>query len=148
MKTFVALIMFSCLRLAPANWTTNLEDAKKMAAVENRFIILNFSGSDWCGPCIRMHKDLFESQVFEEFSGEKLVLVNADFPRLKKHQLSKEQQSINERTADQYNPTGIFPLTLLLKPDGTVIKKWEGLPNLSPEAFTDDIKTAIVNAMQ
>ena len=69
-----------------------------------------------------------------------MVLVKADFPRLKKNQLSKEQQKLNDQLAEKYNQEGIFPLTLLLSPDGKVLKKWEGFPRISPEAFTDEIK--------
>ena len=70
------------------------------------------------------------------------MLVNADFPRLKKNILSKEQQKQNEALADTYNSNGAFPLTLLLNADGKVLKKWDGLPTSSPEEFTNDVKAA------
>jgi len=126
-----------------AGWENDFEQAQKKAVTEHKFILLNFSGSDWCGPCIRLTKDVFESASFATFSSENLVLVNADFPRLKKNQLSKEQQKKNDKLADKYNSQGVFPLTLLLNEKGKIIKSWEGNPGLSTEQFISQIKSTI-----
>ena len=91
-----------------------MDEAKMLAQKEHKHILLNFSGSDWCGPCIRLHKEIFDSEAFQQFAETNLVLVNADFPRLKKNQLSASQQKINDAIADQYNSKGIFPFTVLL----------------------------------
>src|SRR5438874_12727874 len=101
-------------------WLTDFTKAKLEAKESNKFILLNFSGSDWCTPCIRMHKTIFESPAFETYAGKELVLVMADFPRLKKHRLTKVQQKQNDDLAEQYNPSGKFPYTLLLNNDGKV----------------------------
>ena len=121
-------------------WDSDFEDAKKKAEKEHKLILLNFSGSDWCGPCIRLHKEIFETPVFTHYADSNLVLINADFPRLKKNQLSKDQQKKNDKLADKYNPQGIFPYTLLLNAEGKVIKAWEGFPNISAEEFTRQLK--------
>lgn len=126
------------LYLTPA-WHINLSEAQLIAQKEHKFILLNFSGSDWCGPCIRMKKEIFESEVFKQMADTELVLVNADFPRDRKNQLTEEQQKINEATADKYNSKGIFPLTVLLNDNGLVIGTWEGLPNESADIFIKDI---------
>ncbi len=76
-----------------------------------------------------------------------MVLVKADFPRLKKNQLTKEQQKLNDQLADKYNNEGVFPLTILLTPEGNVLKKWEGLPQISTDEFTTEIKL-LENAIQ
>ncbi|MFX5526316.1 thioredoxin family protein, partial [Acinetobacter baumannii] len=81
---------------------------------------------DWCAPCIRMHKDIFDSEIFQQYAQSKLILVRADFPRSKKNQLAKEQQKQNDQLADKYNPNGIFPYTLLLDENGKILKSWEG----------------------
>ena len=137
---FIAAAIVLC---SFTDWHNNLEEAKQAAALQHKYILLNFSGSDWCIPCIKLHKEIFESNAFEAFAGEHLELVNADFPRLKKNQLSKEQQKKNEQLADQYNPQGNFPYTLLLTEEGKVIKSWEGFPNVSPEEFTGQLKTLL-----
>ena len=62
-----------------------------------------------------------------------LVLVNADFPRNKKNQLSADQQKLNDEMADKYNSQGKFPFTLLLNADGKVLETWDGLPEETPE---------------
>src|ERR1700761_5482856 len=99
-------------------WLGNFDDAKVEAAKDHKLILINFSGSDWCGPCIRERKEIFETAAFENFASEHLVLVRADFPRQKKNQLSKEQAKLNEDLADRYNSEGKFPYTLLVDENG------------------------------
>ena len=139
------LILFNGFLFSNVGWETDFNKAQESARTEHKLILINFSGSDWCGPCIRMHKDIFESNSFSQYAGEHLVLVNADFPRLKKHELSKDQQKKNDQLADIYNKDGIFPLTVLLDPNGKVLKEWQGLPPISSEEFTTEIK-AVVDA--
>jgi thioredoxin-related protein len=88
-----------------------------------------------------MHKEIFESDAFTKYSPDNLVLVNADFPRLKKNQLSNEQVKQNETLADQYNPKGRFPFTVLVDGNGKVLKQWDGMPNESSEKFVSEIET-------
>jgi thioredoxin-related protein len=135
-------ILFSTILFLNASWQTDFERAKSQAKTENKFILLNFSGSDWCGPCIRLHKEIFDSEVFTKYADENLVLVNADFPRLKKNILSKEQQKQNDALADKYNSDGAFPFTVLLDADGKIIKKWDGFPSETAAEFTNDVKAA------
>ena len=121
----------------------NFEQALKQAQKENKCILLNFSGSDWCGPCIRMHKEIFENAVFQEYANVHLIYVNADFPRLKKHQLTQELQKENDELAEKYNPTGIFPYTLLLDSSGKVINTWNGFYENGAESFTAEVKNLV-----
>ncbi|HMK25281.1 MAG TPA: thioredoxin family protein [Chitinophagaceae bacterium] len=121
-------------------WEKDFEDAKKKAVTEHKLILLNFSGSDWCGPCIKLYDEIFENIFFKKFADSNLVLINADFPRLKKNQLSKDQQKKNDKLADKYNPQGSFPYTVLLTAEGKVIKAWDGYPNVTAERFTAQIK--------
>lgn len=124
-------------------WHTNLDEAKEIAQKEHKHILLNFSGSDWCGPCIRLHNEIFGTDVFKNMADTQLVLVNADFPRKKKNQLTAMQQSINDKIADQYNSQGKFPYTVLLDANGKVLKDWDGFPNETPEAFTIEVRNGI-----
>jgi len=129
-------------RLLFPGWETDYEHAKETAKQEHRYILLNFSGSDWCGPCIRMHDEIFESAAFKQIAGNELVLLNADFPRLKKNQLPKEQQKQNEQLADLYNTKGNFPLTVLLTADGKLLKEWVGFPESGAEQFVNEVNAA------
>ncbi len=137
---FLMLILFTPLLILPKKWFINFTDAKKTAVEKHQIILLNFSGSDWCGPCIRLRKEIFESTVFKEYTDSNIVLLNTDFPRLKKNKLSKEQTKQNEVLADKYNPKGKFPFTVLLNADGKVLKAYDGFPAISPEEFTNEIK--------
>ncbi len=143
MKLIPFLFLAFFLRDNNPLWLTDFSKAKQEAKEEAKSLLLAFSGSDWCIPCIRMHKTIFESAAFQTFAAKELVLVNADFPRLKKHQLSKEQQAQNDSIAEQYNSSGKFPYTVLLNADGKVIKTWDGYPDESPERFVAEINTAV-----
>jgi thioredoxin-related protein len=136
-----------CLTLAMhslvADWHTNLDQAFQMASQQHKHILLNFSGSDWCGPCIRFRKEVLDHPDFLSMADSSLILVNADFPRMKKNQLSSDQQKINNAAADKYNPQGKFPYTLLVSEDGKVIKTWEGDPGEKPAAFAREIRALI-----
>jgi len=134
------IIIFSLATMSFISWETDFEKAKQTAKEKHQFILLNFSGSDWCGPCIRMKKEVFEDKSFSKMADEKLVLVNADFPRSKKNQLSSQTRKQNELLADKYDPEGKFPFTLLLDPDGRILKTWDGLPDENAGQFIKQIK--------
>lgn len=142
MKLISFLLFGLWLHTAPS-WQTDFVKAKQEAKQTHKYILLNFSGSDWCTPCIRMHKTIFENASFENYAEKDLVLVNADFPRLRKNQLSKEQQKQNDALAEQYNPEGKFPYTLLIDENGKVVKYWEGCPNESANAFVAEVNSKI-----
>lgn len=138
------MILLVCLSaLSFTTWEPDFNEAKQLAKANHKLILLNFSGSDWCSPCIQMKQEVFENQEFSKMADSNLVLVNADFPRKKKHQLPKERQEQNEALADEYNPSGRFPFTLLLDQNGKVIKSWEGYPQESVKAFTRRIKNVV-----
>jgi thioredoxin-related protein len=144
-KLLLLLPLFLSLQYV---WHSNLEEAKHTAQKEHKYILLNFSGSDWCGPCIRMRQEFFESVVFKEMADSELILVNADFPRNKKNQPSATQQKMNDEMADKYNSKGRFPYTLLLDSDGNVLQTWDGFPEESVESFTLDIRNAMYTVRQ
>lgn len=124
-------------------WVLDFSEAKSMAQKDNKHILISFSGSDWCGPCIRTHKEILDQPAFMDYAKDHLVLVRADFPRLKKNQLSPEQLKKNNDLAVKYNPDGDFPLTVLTDADGKVIKVWSGFPGCTPEQFVKQIEDAI-----
>ncbi|RVU24785.1 thioredoxin family protein [Sandaracinomonas limnophila] len=142
MKAFILVLFVSFQVLGGGEgWGNDFAEAQKTAKAENKLILLNFSGSDWCGPCIQLKKEVFESETFKTFAGPKLVLVRADFPRLKKNQLEKSQQAKNDLMAEKYNQDGKFPLTVLINADGKVLHKWEGFqPNISK--FLQEIESS------
>ena len=107
-------------------WTTDFSKAITEASAKNKYILLNFSGSDWCGPCMKLKKEVLDSEDFLKFADTKLILVRADFPRSKKNRLSPELTKHNENLAEKYNKEGKFPLTVLIDGEGNVVKSWDG----------------------
>jgi len=137
MKLFALLFVF----ILPIQWEPKIENAKKTAKEKHELILLNFSGSDWCGPCILMRREYLESDIFTTMAKDNLVLVNADFPRKKKNIPSAETVTQNEALAEKYNKEGNFPLTLLLDADGKIIKSWRGKPESSVQDWAAEIKS-------
>lgn len=135
------LLCFGFLTSSAQNWTSDFNAAQKLAQTSKQNILLNFSGSDWCGPCIRMKKELFGSDGFKNYANKNLILVNADFPRYKKNRLSEEQTKHNEMLAEKYNPKGSFPLTILFNKDGKILKSWVGYPPITTDEFISQLKT-------
>ena len=136
------LAIYLLLALSPSTtWLGDFSQAKTEALQKHKLILINFSGSDWCGPCIRLRKEILESDAFVNYASDHLVLVRADFPRQKKNQLSKEQVKLNEALADKYNADGKFPYTLLVDENGKILKDWDGFPNETPEQFIAQINS-------
>lgn len=133
---FLILISFVS---TPIVWSGNFNETAKDAKASHKLILVNFSGSDWCGPCIRLRNEILESKVFENYASEKLLLVRADFPRQKKNKLPEAQVKLNEALAERYNKDGKFPFTLLLDENGKVLKTWDGFPKENVDQFVKGI---------
>ncbi len=122
MKTLCALLllcfMSATVFAAGDAWKTNLDEAKKIAEKENKVILMDFSGSDWCGWCIKLEKEVFATQAFKDFAKENLVLMLVDFPRRK--QIDPATKTANGSLAKKYNVEG-FPTVILMDSKGNVI---------------------------
>ncbi len=120
------------------NWNFDLEQAKTKAQKEQKDILLVFSGSDWCAPCIKLDQEIWQSEEFKNYAKDKLVLLKADFPKRKNNRLPEEQQQKNNLLAEQYNPNGHFPFVVLLNANGEVVNQL-GYKNLSPAKYIQAI---------
>lgn len=112
------------------NWKTNFEEAKIDALKENKNILLVFSGSDWCGPCVKLDNVVWKSEDFKTEAEKNWVLYKADFPKKKANQLSAELAENNNKLAEKYNKNGSFPLVVLLDKTGKVVGM-TGFKNIS-----------------
>ncbi|OEK00893.1 hypothetical protein BFP97_04930 [Roseivirga sp. 4D4] len=122
MKNLLTVLSLILLPFSDSvDWTFDFEAAKASAATSKKTVLVVFSGSDWCKPCIQLHKELFESDEFKAYAKDNLVLVKADFPYRKKNRLSKEQTKHNEKLASQYNPNGEFPLAVFTGASGKAL---------------------------
>ena len=123
-------------------WKTNFETAKTEAAKQNKNILLVFSGSDWCGPCIKLDRDIWKSAEFMEYAKNNLILERADFPKKKSNQLSPEIRKMNQSLAEKYNKDGMFPLVIVLDKNGKVLGKTAYKKN-SPTEYIALLKSFI-----
>ena len=103
-----------------ASWLTDLNAAKAQAAKEGKTILINFTGSDWCGWCIKLKQEVFSQPEFEAFADQNLVLVEVDYP--KRRPLSPAQQKINAGLASQYRVDG-FPSLVFLNAQGNEVRR-------------------------
>lgn len=78
------------------NWETSYQEALRKSKAENKPILVYFTGSDWCGPCIKLKKELFQTDEFKNFSEDNLILYKADFPR-NKDLVSKDMEKQNNQ---------------------------------------------------
>ncbi len=117
-------------------WLTDFSEAKKIALEKNRNIILVFAGSDWCAPCIKLEKKIWDSDIFKNYANDHFVLLKADFPRKKKNQLSKKLQESNNKLAERYNRNGHFPLIIVINSEGKPLGT-TGYKKLTPQGYID-----------
>lgn len=129
----VLILMMSSFGFAQ-DWKYNFEEAKTEAQSESKNIVIIFSGSDWCAPCMKLERNIWNSEEFKKESAEKWVLVKANFPRKKANQLSEEQTNHNRALAEKFNKEGSFPLVVILSPEGKVLGK-TGFKNVSPAEY-------------
>lgn len=100
------------------DWETNLETALQKAQKENKTVLVNFTGSDWCIWCQRLTNEVFSQSEFEKFAKENLVLVKIDFP--KNIEQSMETKFYNNQLAQRFGIEG-FPTIILLNKNGELI---------------------------
>ena len=116
-------------------WQSNFDEAVDIAQKEDKPIVLVFSGSDWCAPCIRLKKKIFESEEFKSYASSHYVLYNADFPRKKKNQLPQDKLGDNKILAEKYNSKGYFPLVVVLDKNQSVLGKTGFDAKASPQKY-------------
>lgn len=124
MKFLTALTLFCLLSIpvfaADDGWLTNLDAAKKIAEKDNKVILMDFAGSDWCGWCIKLDKEVFSQAAFKDYAKDNLVLMLVDFPRTK--ELPATERAVNEALMEKYGVEG-FPTVILLDSKGRLIAK-------------------------
>lgn len=119
MKTLqtLFLILFSIAggSAQAASWLTDFEAAKAQAAEEGKTVMINFTGSDWCGWCMRLKEEVFSKPEFDSFAAKNLVLVEIDFPKRKP--LPASALKANAALADKLRVAG-YPTLIFFNPQG------------------------------
>ena len=136
MKQLFYLIIFTFSGILQAQqWQDSFDDALTKAADEDKPIVLVFSGSDWCAPCIRLKRHIFDAVEFRTYAVEHYVMYDADFPRKKKNQLPQEKLNVNKSLAEKYNPKGYFPLVVVMDKNQNVLGTTGFVARTSPEKY-------------
>ena len=102
------------------DWTTNLEQAIELAKKENKGVLVNFTGSDWCRWCFKLRDEVFAQNDFKNYADENLVLVVIDFPRSKFQ--TNETKMYNQSIAQQFGVQG-FPTIVIFNNEGVPVAK-------------------------
>ncbi len=106
------------------------------AKEENKSLLIDFTGSDWCGWCIRLNKEVFSKPEFQEYAAKHLIMVELDFPRKKKLPAKLKEQ--NDKLQEEYKIEG-FPTVILLNPRGKEVAR-TGYEEGGPAKYVEHVK--------
>jgi protein disulfide-isomerase len=120
---------------AELDWQTDLPKAQAKAKEEHKLVMLDFTGSDWCGWCIKLNNEVFSKSEFAEYAKKNLVLVEVDFPRYKK--LSESMQKANQALQEKYQIPG-YPTIIVLNGAGEKVGQLGYMPG-GPKAFLAEL---------
>ncbi|MGI8966380.1 MAG: thioredoxin family protein [Limisphaerales bacterium] len=136
--TLGLLLIYSTFQIQAAEltWTTDLVKAQAQAKKENKLVLLDFTGSDWCGWCIKLHKEVFFQPEFVEYAKKNLVPVEVDFPRNKPQ--SAELKKANQTLQEKYSIKG-YPTIIVLDGAGEKVGELSYMKG-GPKAFIAELE--------
>ncbi|MGB3152602.1 MAG: thioredoxin family protein [Maribacter sp.] len=140
-KFLILALLTSCLAFSQ-KWEESYEIAKSKADNSEGALLLVFAGSDWCAPCIKLDRYIFQSSEFIKYAGENLILYKADFTRKKINRLGPEITEFNKSLAEKFNPKGYFPLAILLDGQENVLGSF-GYENQPVEDYISYLKSVL-----
>jgi protein disulfide-isomerase len=145
-RTLATLFLSCSFALAGSKgWETNWEAAKEKSKATQKPILINLTGSDWCGWCIKIEKEIFSKKEFQDFAAENLVLMEADFPR--KKELSAELKAQNAALKKEYLAGG-YPTVYLLDAEGKKLSEDLGELGGTPETYIKKLQELIAAAQK
>ena len=145
MRTFVLLaalaVLAACAEVEAggSGWLTSWEKAKKLSKATGRPILADFTGSDWCGWCIKLKDEVFSKDEFKKWAAKNVILLELDFPRSKT--LPDELKKQNEALRKQYEVRG-YPTILFLDANEKVLGR-SGYMKGGPEAWIKDAEAKL-----
>ena len=141
----VALGLF-CVAPAHADspWGNDYKKAQEEAKTNHKLVLLDFTGSDWCGYCIMLDRAILSKPEFKDYASKNLVLLEIDFPnrggaRWKAQSIDLKKQ--NAELAEKYDVQG-FPTLVVLGPDGKTVWRFEGYYSGGLAAFLAELDKA------
>jgi protein disulfide-isomerase len=136
----LAAILVGCSKSSAndnLNWEENLETALQKAKTENKAVLVNFTGSDWCVWCQKLSAEVFSQSEFEDYANDNLILVRLDFPR--NIEQSAETKLYNNQLAQRYGVQG-FPTVLLFNSQGKMVLQTGYQPG-GPVSYINHLKS-------
>jgi thioredoxin-related protein len=128
----LAATVFWQVNAAESTWLTDLPKAEAQAKAENKIVLMDFTGSDWCGWCIKFRKEVLDTPEFQSYAATNVVLVELDYPSKKVQ--TDDLKTANKALKDQYKIEG-FPTLIVLDKDGKEIGRQVGYAKGGPAAF-------------
>jgi thiol:disulfide interchange protein len=122
---------------APQGWETDVDAAIALAKKEKKAVMLEFTGSDWCPPCIMMGKEVFSKEEFFKEASKHYILVHLDFPKKDKELAEKNQVHL-----EKYQVSG-FPTVVLLDAEGKEFARFPATKYPKLPSFLEAIKLAL-----
>ena len=132
---FILFVVAACFILhapagsaAAAGWLDDYQKAQQEAKASNKLLLLNFTGSDWCGWCVRLYQDVLSQADFKDYANKNLVLLELDFPRPGGSRWQGQAAELKKQNLDlarQYNVYG-FPTLIVLDGSGQKLWQFEG----------------------
>jgi thioredoxin-related protein len=134
-RILVLVVVWALLGTAGAEWQTDYGKALAKAKAEHKKVLLDFTGSDWCPPCIELRRRVFSRPEFRAYADKNLMVIEIDYPLHKQQSADLKKQ--NERLAGQYriDEKG-FPTVILLDPEGKMMREFT---NYGGESVADVI---------
>lgn len=121
------------------NWSRNLEAAQAKAKPDGKLVFVDFTGSDWCPPCIALHKNVFTKKPFLDFAKAHLELVVLDFPKRK---MEETQSAYNQNLSNKHKVSS-FPTVIVMDAAGKVLHRQNGYSDMDAEAYVADLKKTL-----
>jgi protein disulfide-isomerase len=133
----IALGIFSTASAhSESAWSTDYKKAQEEAKASHRLLLLDFTGSDWCGYCFQLDRVILSQPQFKDYANKNLVLVEIDFPRRKPQ--SAETRKQNAELAQRYQIDG-FPTLVVLNSEGKAVWRYDGLYTGGVAAFLAEL---------
>ncbi len=144
-KSIVLLVASATFTFAGGeHWMTDWAAAKAKAKAENKPILINLTGSDWCAWCIKIEKEIFAQKTFQDYAKENVILFEADFPK-KKENADKQSTELKKQNAaleKEYLNKG-YPTVYLLDAEGKKLSEDIGELKGGIEGYISKIKEVI-----
>ena len=132
----LAVMALGSSLFAKDGWSEDFKGGLAKAKAEKKRVLVDFTGSDWCGWCVKLDREVFSQPEFKEYAAKNLVLVEVDFPRTKAQ--TEEQKAQNKALAEKYSIRG-YPTVLIFNAAGKEIGKL-GYMQGGPQAFIEALE--------